>query len=48
LTRALLSLVYRVVLPLFVIAQRAAEPERAGWKRPRRQQRSLDDARRQS
>jgi rubrerythrin len=48
LSRLVLSLVYLVALPLFVVIQRVAEPERAGWKRPRRKSLSLDRARRQS
>jgi hypothetical protein len=46
LARLLLTLVYLVVLPLFVVLQRIAEPARAGWKQPKRRA-SLDSARRQ-
>jgi rubrerythrin len=47
LTRGLLSLIYLAVLPVFVVLQRWLEPERPGWKEPRTQLRSFDDARRQ-
>jgi rubrerythrin len=46
LARVMLTLVYLVVLPLFVVVQRLAEPARAGWKRPKGRA-SLDSARRQ-
>lgn len=34
--RAFLALVYVLVLPPFALAQRWADPERKGWKKPRR------------
>ena len=34
--RAFLALVYVLVLPPFALAQRLADPERTGWKKPRR------------
>ena len=46
-SRVLLSLIYLVVLPLFVLIQRRSEPTRAGWKMPRRVPRPRDAARRQ-
>jgi rubrerythrin len=46
-SRALLGLLYLVVLPLFVLVSRALDPARAGWKRRALPPSSIDAARRQ-
>jgi rubrerythrin len=47
-SRAILSVVYLVAFPIFVLIQRIVEPERPGWKVPaRNRSASLAEARRQ-
>jgi rubrerythrin len=47
LAKTLLTLIYLVVLPLFVVVQRIADPARPGWRRSRRLSESLAAAKRQ-